>query len=95
MRILIATDDVDTISKTLAEYAGQPCLIQWAMPNTVATRTKAVSLGLGEFSCVGDANKDDYDVVVTHTPTKPAKVAKKPKTLVKKNVEAKDDDKTD
>jgi len=92
MLVLITTDDAKIIAKTVAKYSGA-ARIDWAMPNTVATRNLAVSLGLGEHCCVSDRyDLDDYEVVISNTPAKPAKKAAKKATPVAKVVEAKSDD---
>ena len=93
MQVLITTEDAKLIAETIAKYSGMK--IDWAMPNTVATRTLAVSLGLGEFCCVGDkADPADYDVVISNTPAKPAKKVAKKAAPVAKVVEAVEDDKS-
>ena len=66
------------------------------MPNTVATRNLAVSLGLGEHCCVSNKyDLEDYEVVISNTPAKPAKKAAKKATPVAKVVEAVKDDKSE
>jgi hypothetical protein len=92
MLVLIITDDAKIIAKTVAKYSGA-ARIDWAMPNTVATRNLAVSLGLGEHCCVSDRyNIDDYEVVVADPPAKPAKKVVEKTTPVAKVVEAESDD---
>ena len=92
MLVLITTDDAKIIAETVAKYSDE-AKIDWAMPNSVAVRTLAVSLGLGEHCCVSDRyDLDDYEVVISNTPAKPAKKAAKKATPVAKVVEAKSDD---
>tara|TARA_R110002096_G_scaffold173882_2_gene349452 strand:- start:209 stop:532 length:324 start_codon:yes stop_codon:yes gene_type:complete len=94
MLVLITTDDAKIIAETVAKYRySGAARIDWAMPNTVAMRNLAVSLGLGEHCCVSDRyDLDDYEVVISNTPAKPAKKAAKKATPVAKVVEAKSDD---
>ena len=92
MLVLITTDDAKIIAETVAKYSDE-AKIDWAMPNSVAVRTLAVSLGLKEFACVGlSADPADYDIVISNTPAKPAKKAAKKATPVAKVVEAESDD---
>tara|TARA_R110000803_G_scaffold68366_2_gene130231 strand:+ start:1313 stop:1636 length:324 start_codon:yes stop_codon:yes gene_type:complete len=94
MLVLITTDDAKIIAETVAKYGkAGAARIDWAMPNTVAMRNLAVSLGLGEHCCVSDRyDLDDYEVVISNTPAKPAKKAAKKATPVAKVVEAESDD---